>query len=30
MLYQKPYVIDKKSPDNADEVLKKKYKGIFI
>ena len=30
MLYQKPYVIDKKSPDNADEILKKKHKGIFI
>lgn len=24
--YQKPYIRDKKSPDNAEEILKKKYK----
>jgi len=29
MNYQKPYVIDKESPENAEEILKKKYKWKF-
>jgi len=28
--YQKPYVQDKKSPKNAKEILKKKYKGKHV
>ncbi len=30
MPYQKPYVIDKKSPDDADEIFKKKYRGKLL
>lgn len=27
--YQKPYIKDKKSPDNSEEILKKKYRWEF-